>query len=273
MAEKSDLDTISEDSEARPNPLAIIQKNRGGPLAICINGQAGVGKTTFAAGADNSIGIITERGLGDLEVDHFPLCEKWEQVLECVQRLIKNEHDYKNVFIDSLDWAQELIFDFVCRKHNAPSIEDANGGYGKGYVEALREWRKLLDMLDKLRFKKGMNVILTAHTEVRKVQDPRLPVYDTYAIKLNKRASAVVEEWCDVILFATWDITVKQVKDGGQKRSMALEDAPRVVRTDLSPLYTAKNRFHLPPSLPLSWSAFSTAMRNARAKRQQKAEA
>lgn len=273
MTEKHEKEGIGEAVEERPNPLAIIQKNRGGPLAICINGQAGVGKTTFACGAENVIGVITERGLGDLDVDHFPLCEKWEHVLDCVKRLLVNDHEYKNVFIDSLDWAQELIFDYVCRKHNAASIEDANGGYGKGYVEALREWRKLLDLLDKLRFKKGMNVILTAHTEVRKVQDPRLPVYDTYAIKLNKRASAIVEEWCDVILFATWDITVKKVKDGGQNRAMALEDAPRIIRTDLSPLYTAKNRFHLPPAIPLSWSAFTKAMRDARAKRQQKTEA
>ena len=111
-----------------------------------------------------------------------------------------------------------------------------------------------------------MSVILTAHTEVKKVQDPRLPTYDSYAIKLNKRASSVLEEWCDVILFATWDVTVREVKDGGNKRSMALADAPRVIHTDLSPLYIAKNRYHLPPVLPLNWAAFDKAMRNSRAK-------
>lgn len=253
-----------EQGDSKPNPLDIIKKNKSGPLAICINGQAGVGKTTFACAAPNTIGIITERGLGDIEIDHFPICKTWEQLNECIARLISNGHNYENVFIDSLDWAQELNFDYVCRKHNAQSIEDANGGYGKGYVEALREWRKLLDNLDKLRFKKNMNIILTAHTEVRKVQDPRLPTYDTYAIKLNKRASSVIEEWCDVILFATWDVTVREVKDGGAKRSMALSDAPRVMHTDLSPLYTAKNRYHLPPILPLSWAAFDKAMRISR---------
>lgn len=244
----------------KPNPLDIIQTNKRAPLALLINGQPGVGKTSFVSSPPNSIGILTERGLGDIEVDHFPICKTLDHVHECITRLCNNDHQYKSVFLDSLDWTQELIFDAVCKKHNVESIEDANGGYGKGYVEALREWRKLLDLFDRLRFEKGMNVLFTAHTEVRKVQDPRLPTYDSYAIKLNKRASAIVEEYCDIIIFATWDVTVREVKEGGQKRTRALEDAPRVMHTDLSPLYTAKNRFHLPPTLPLSWAAFNKAI-------------
>jgi hypothetical protein len=146
------------------------------------------------------------------------------------------------------------------------SIEDANGGYGKGYAEAAKEWRKLLDLIDRLKFGKNMNIIFTAHTELKKISDPRLPIYDSYAIKLNKRASAIVEEYCDVILFATWDVTVRETKENGQKRQRALTDAPRIIQTDLSPLYTAKNRFHLPPVLPLSWAAFDAAMKESRAR-------
>lgn len=260
------IEAIAEEKPKAKNALSIIQTNEPGPIAACVLGPPGVGKTTFCFSAPKPIGILTERGLGDLVVDHFPLCKKFDHVLDAVNRLINSEHEYKTVVLDSLDWLQELIFDHVCRRHNVESIEDANGGYGKGYVEALREWRKLLDLFDILRFELKMNVLMTAHTEVKKVQDPRLPTYDSYAIKLNKRASSVVEEYCDAILFCSWDVTVKETKEGGQKRTRALADAPRIIHTDLSPLYTAKNRFHLPATLPLKWSAFEAALNESRNK-------
>lgn len=260
---------LAEKPNERPNPLDIIQTTKPLPLRICMNGQPGVGKSTFASEAPNPIFILTEEGLGDITVDAFPLCRRLSDVYECIYRLKENEHDYKTVVLDSLDWCQDLIYDEVCARHNVQSIEDANGGFGKGYVEVAKEWRKLFAKFDELRIRCGMQIIFTAHTEVRRLNDPRLPSYDAFEIKLNKRGSAIVEEYCDVILFATWDVTVKVSKDptSGQKRAMALEDAPRVMYTNLSPLYKAKNRYHLPDQLPLSYSAFERALKESRARR------
>jgi len=42
------------------------------PPRILIHGVAGVGKSTFAADADRPVFIMTEDGLGKLQVPHFP---------------------------------------------------------------------------------------------------------------------------------------------------------------------------------------------------------
>ena len=43
------------------------------PPRILIHGVAGVGKSTFAADADRPVFVMTEDGLGKLQVPHFPL--------------------------------------------------------------------------------------------------------------------------------------------------------------------------------------------------------
>ena len=40
------------------------------PPRILVHGVAGIGKTTFAAGADDPVVVMTEDGLGMLQVPH-----------------------------------------------------------------------------------------------------------------------------------------------------------------------------------------------------------
>ena len=54
---------------------------------ILIHGVAGVGKTTFAAGAPKPVFIQTEDGLGTLEVPHFPLARTFDEVMEALAAL------------------------------------------------------------------------------------------------------------------------------------------------------------------------------------------
>mgnify|MGYP003622123438 FL=1 len=49
---------------------------------ILVHGVAGVGKTTFAAGAPAPVFVCTEDGLGTLEATHFPLANAFAAVLE-----------------------------------------------------------------------------------------------------------------------------------------------------------------------------------------------
>ena len=52
------------------------------PPRILIHGVHGVGKTTFAADAPNPVFIVTEDGLGTLQVDHFPLAKTFDEVMD-----------------------------------------------------------------------------------------------------------------------------------------------------------------------------------------------
>ena len=55
------------------NLQAISRNTSIQPPRIMVYGPHGLGKTTFGASAPAPIFILTEDGLGRLEVDHFPL--------------------------------------------------------------------------------------------------------------------------------------------------------------------------------------------------------
>jgi hypothetical protein len=236
--------------------LKSISKNIVKPPRIVLYGPPGIGKTTFASGAPDPIFIITEDGLGDLEVEHFPLCSTFDEVLGQLESLGREDHEYKTIVIDSLDALEPMIWTATCKRLGVTSIEAP--GYGKGYVEAQTEWRLLFSYLTALRDDKNLTILMIAHGAFTRIEDPEHPVYDTNTLKLNKRASALTTEYCDIVAFASHKMFTK-VDDvnAKEKRVRAIPTTERVIKLSASPAYTAKNRYHMPEVLPLSWEEFA----------------
>ena len=112
---------------------------------------------------------------------------------------------------------EPLVFDATCRAHNVKSIEEVGGGYGKGYVESLRQWRDILSGLDALRAEKNMASILIGHVKVKRFDDPTGDSYDTYAWDINDKAASLIYRWADVILFANTKVQVRKEEVGFKK--------------------------------------------------------
>jgi len=221
------------------------------PPRLLIYGIEGVGKSSLAAQAPGSIFIPTEDGLDQIDCHSFPLARTYEDVLDYLGALCGEEHEYQTVVIDSADWLERLIFDRVCKQYGAASIEKVDGGYGKGYVHALTQWREVIDALRYLREQKGMLVVLLAHAKIEKFSDPESTTFDRFSPRLNKNATALLCEWCDAILLATREHgAAKGEKGGGQ----------RILRCVGTPACVAKNRYALPEMLPLSWVALINSL-------------
>jgi hypothetical protein len=220
-------------------------------------GVHGVGKSSFGARAPTPIFVQTEDGLGEIDVDRFPLATTYAEVMKAIGELYEEEHDYKTVVVDSLDWLERLVWTEVCRRRGLESIEDA--GYGKGYVFALDLWREILDGLSALRSKRVMGVVLIAHSRIERFENPETETYDRYVPRLHKLASAIVQEWADEVLFATYRIHTKKVDEGfGRKRAQGIGTGERILRTTERPAHVAKNRLNLPDELPLDWEAYAS---------------
>ena len=226
------------------------------PRRVMLYGTHGIGKSSFAAASDRPIFVQTEDGLGEINCDKFPLAQSYDDVLAMLGELYTQEHPYRTVVIDSLDWLERLIHAEVCRKRNVETIEDI--GYAKGYVFALTQWREVLSGLEALRNERGMAVILLAHARIEKFENPETESYDRYVPRLHKLASAIVQEWCDEVLFATYKVFTKQHDEGfNRKRTQAIGDGERVIRTSERPAHMAKNRLGLPDELPLDFNAYA----------------
>jgi hypothetical protein len=227
------------------------------PRRLLVYGVHGVGKSTFAANSDAPIVIQTEDGLADIDVPRLPLATNFSQIMAAVKELFTAEHDYRTVVVDSLDWLERLIWSDVCRAENVQSIEKI--GYAKGYVYALDRWQRLLDGLTALRNKRGMTVLLIAHAKIERFENPQTDAYDRFAPRLHKHASALIQEWVDECLFASYKVFVKTSDEGfNRKRTQAIGTGERVLKTTERPSHIAKNRLGLPDEIELSWPAYAS---------------
>ena len=131
-----DLSSISKTKRVRSPKIVVV-------------GQGKIGKTTCAAMAPNAIGTLTEDGADAVDANAFPLAASLPEVYAAIDTLINQDHDFQTLFIDSLDWLEPMIQEYVCKQNNWKNIEQP--GFGKGYVAAAEEWRNLLCCLVVLR--------------------------------------------------------------------------------------------------------------------------
>lgn len=224
------------------------------PVRALLSGVEGVGKTTFAAGAPNPIFLGSEDGTGHLDVARFPDARAWPDVLEAIAEVTHEAHDYKTLVIDTLDWLEPLCWAHVCHQGGKANIEDF--GFGRGYAAALEVWRAFASSLDRLRSERGMHVVLLAHAVVKKFSPPEGDPFDRYGLKMHERAAGYFREWSDAVLFARHEVFSVEKKG----RMKGVSSGMRVMHTEWSAAWDAKNRFNLPPTLPLSWADFWSAV-------------
>lgn len=223
------------------------------PHFVLLYGVDGVGKSTFGAAAPEPIFLGPEDGLGLLDVAKFPSPQNWTDVLAAVSDLQSDEHSYKSLVIDSLDWLEPLLWQHICHQQQVNSIEEVGGGFGKGFMIAREQWSEFLKRLMRLRAK--MNIIAIAHAQVKIVNDPSEPEpFDQYRLKLNDKAADLWREACDCVFFAKFDIRVTKKK--GANKARAFGEGARVMYTEHRPAFHAKNRFSLPFQMPLDWDGF-----------------
>lgn len=230
------------------------------PLRAIIYGRDGVGKSTFCAGAPGVVFVSTESGLDAIDTRAVDPPTSWRGVIEAV-RALRDEPTCKTIVVDSLDWAEQMCWDHICiegdEKGAKKSIEAF--GYGKGYMVALVEWRRLIRELD-LAHASGRTILLIAHAERKSVKNPAGDDYDAYQIKLHATAASLLREWVDVVGYADLDIAIEE-KDG---RSKGVTTGKRVLRTQPSPAYVTKTRYQIASRLPLTWDALSSAIEATR---------
>ena len=85
------------------------------PQKSAIYGPEGVGKTTLASQAPNPVFLDTEGGTDHLDVARLT-AEKWEDILAIINQLATEPHEFRTLVIDTIDWLEKRLAEFVCRR-------------------------------------------------------------------------------------------------------------------------------------------------------------
>ena len=244
------------------------------PQKVVVYGPEGIGKTTFAADFPDPLFIDTEGSTNVYDVARLPAPTSWTMLLDEVREVIKNPTCCKTLVIDTIDWAEQLCVGHVCAKNGKNGIEDF--GYGSGYIFVREEFGRFLNLLSDV-IEVGINVVLTAHMQMRKFELPNEGgSFDRYELKLGKKTSSqtapLVKEWADMLLFANYKTVVEKVGDGKNAKSKA-SGGRRVLYTAHHPCWDAKNRFDLPEEVPFDYASIAACIPGAMSAQAPKPEA
>jgi hypothetical protein len=188
------------------------------PAKKVIYGVPKIGKSRFCSDAPDPFFINIEGGLDYIgkEVRATPKLNTFEEVVGWLKHIYDND-EFKcgTIVLDSLDWAEKLAQQKVCKNHGATSLNDSTVkafAYNKGFEMATEESVKIIAWLDAIYKKKGIKCILIAHSQIKNMDLPDKDPYSRYELKLHKGFAARVAEWADLILFANYSFAVS--KDG-----------------------------------------------------------
>ena len=244
--------------------LANVEKGKiQMPPRVLIWGTDGVGKSTFAAHAPAPIFLAAEEGTANLDVARLPRPETWQDVLDAVRMLTTDPHDYSTFCLDTVDAIEPMCWRVVCEKATkrsttGPIEEIEQMGYGRGYVAALDEWRVLLAALEQLWTKRKMGIILVGHSIIKPFKNPEGDDYDRFTLTLHDKAAGLIRSWTDCNLFARVETFAN--KDQRTKRVRGISSGARILQTQRTAAFDAKNRYDLPETLPLDYQAFADAV-------------
>lgn len=237
------------------------------PPRVVIHGKGGVGKTTFGASARKPVFVPFEDGLGVLEVPAMPRPADYAETMEAIEELLKVDHEYVTLVLDTIDHFEPLVWAEVCRsksegKNKYANIEDF--GYGKGFSFADPLWIQFFQGLDALRRDRNMTVIVLSHNEVKPVDDPLIGSYDRITPKLHKRANALLHEWADIVGYLDIELsTVEKEGNKGRKMKTTTATGRRMLYLEDRGGFVAKNRFSLPTQIEIPEVEPFSALRNA----------
>jgi len=214
--------------------LDSIQKfgKGGGPRRTLIYGEAAVGKTTWASRWPKPVLVPLEDGYRHVNVDSFPSVFKTAmEAYEACREIIRST-DYQTIIIDSIDW-----FEVLCQADI--DSEGIDQGWGRGNKELARRVHGLLKCLDVAK-QNGKHVVLIGHQMTETIERPDGLTYQTHNVKLSPKSRELVVEWCDEVVYASRDYAVRGAKDG--KPGVGVDKGTRVLHTDQTPAFVAKNR-------------------------------
>lgn len=233
--------------------LDQIAKPSDRPIIATILGDAGMGKTSLAATFPQPVFIRAEDGMqaipAESRPDALPVLSSVDDLWEQLSALIKEEHGYQTVVVDSVTALERMFAQYII--DNDPkkpkSLNQANGGYGAGF-SAVATLHQRVRKAAGLLVEKGIHVVFIAHADTEVVELPDQDPYTRYGLRLHRKSTAPYLDDSDVVGF----IKLRTFTTGDGERKKAISDGARLLVTYATAANVSKNRFGITEDLELN---------------------
>ena len=221
--------------------MKILTGKQKRPQKIVLYGQEGVGKTTLASKLGNCVFWDFENSTCNFEVTRI-------YVKNYQELMVAFELDYSGfdtIVIDTVDIMEQVIIAQICKENKLQALGGQND-FGRSYNLLAGRFAEILERLSVL----NKNLIFICHAKIAPVNRPDSSTYDSWSLKLEKKTNALIKEFSDSILFASYVPVLTQT--GGKNKAVKEK---RILRTEHNQCWEAKNRYNLSAEISLDDAA------------------
>lgn len=231
--------------------LKSLTKPTSRPVILTLVGEGGIGKTSLAASFPSPVFIRTEDGTQSIahreDVALFPVANTYQDVLDAMQALAVEEHDFKTLVLDSITQLNVLCeAEVIMNDPKKPKgINQALGGYGNGHAATSDMHRTVRDAASWLMTEKGMNIVFIAHAISETIDPPDQDSYTRYSIRMNPKSVAHYSDNVDLVGF----IKLRTFTRGDGDIKKATTTGERIITCHPTASHISKNRFGIKEDL------------------------
>lgn len=242
---------MSAEVQQAPDPeFQVIKGKTPKAWMVLLYGQEGIGKSTLATFAPKPFFLDIENSLERVDCERSPVLSTWPDIQKWL-RYFYTSTDYQTLVIDTTTALEEVLTAKILATHKKKTLSEF--GYGLGFDILEKEWLDVLKILAEIKAI-GRNILFVGHNKVETFKDPTTEDYDRFVPKLHKKVASLLTAKVDAVLFARNEIIVKEKESSDKVR--AIGTGQRLLYTQDSPAFSAKNRFGLAPFVPMDKTIF-----------------
>jgi len=241
--------------------MGIVKGVLKTPVKLCCYGKPGLGKSSFAGLAPQSLILDLEHGVDRIDCVKTHHITRWDELYNRDESAVgilnqlcrTGEYDGyapKTLVFDTTTALEKLLDPVATKMFNESNQKKYQNlsqiPYGQGAQQLAAMMALVMDLADVLK-SKGISTIFVGHETMERVQSCEGDDFDQYTLQsMNKKVREVIIDRVDAVFYCQMEGNIVSKDKGfGVSKKVNFQTGQRIMRCNSGTGYVAKNRFNL----------------------------